>query len=125
MGNERIRVYALAQELGLLPQAVLDAARRLGCAADNQLSVLGPQERADVERALGRRPPEDPTGVTSKLRPKGPGPEAALADFDAELARTRQNAELMALLDERARQTQTVPLDEVKRQLGLNESDGR
>jgi hypothetical protein len=43
----------------------------------------------------------------------------AVEDFDHEIARTRQNAKLMALLDERAKQTQTVPLDEVKRQLGL------
>jgi hypothetical protein len=42
-------------------------------------------------------------------------------DFDQEIARTRQNAKLMALLDERARQTRTVPLEEVKRQLGLDE----
>ena len=40
-------------------------------------------------------------------------------DFDLEVARTRRNAELMAILDERAKQTQSVPLDEVKRQLGL------
>ena len=40
-------------------------------------------------------------------------------EFDQEIARTRQNAKLMALLDERAKQTQTIPLDEVKRQLGL------
>ncbi len=42
-------------------------------------------------------------------------------DFDQEIARTRQNAKLMALLDTRAKQTQTVPLDEVKRQLGLDQ----
>ncbi|MBI2826458.1 MAG: hypothetical protein HYX69_17410 [Planctomycetia bacterium] len=40
-------------------------------------------------------------------------------EFDAEVARTRQNARLMALLDERARQSETIPLDEVKRQLGF------
>ncbi len=45
----------------------------------------------------------------------------AIDDFDHEVARTRQNAKLMALLDERARQTQTVPLEEVKKQLGLRE----
>ena len=44
----------------------------------------------------------------------------AVDEFDREIARTRQNARLMALLDERARQSKTVPLDEVKRQLGLN-----
>jgi hypothetical protein len=40
-------------------------------------------------------------------------------DFDLELVRTRQNDKLMALLDERARQTACVSLEEVKRQLGL------
>ena len=45
---------------------------------------------------------------------------SAMDDFDYEIARTRQNAKLMALLDERTRQTQTVPLEEVKRQLGLS-----
>ena len=40
-------------------------------------------------------------------------------EFDGEIARTRQNAKLMALLDERAKQSKTIPLDEVKRQLGL------
>jgi hypothetical protein len=45
----------------------------------------------------------------------------AVDDFAQEVLRTRQNEQLMALLDERAKQTQTVPLDEVKRQLGLQE----
>jgi hypothetical protein len=45
----------------------------------------------------------------------------AVDDFAQEILRTRQNERLMALLDERAQQTQTVPLDEVKRQLGLQE----
>ena len=44
----------------------------------------------------------------------------AVDDFDQELARTRQNARLMALLDERAKQSATVPLAAVKRQLGLS-----
>ena len=43
----------------------------------------------------------------------------AVDEFDEEIARTRQNAKLMALLDERAKQSKTIPLDEVKRQLGL------
>ena len=43
----------------------------------------------------------------------------AVDDFAQEILRTRQNERLMAFLDERAKQTQTVPLDEVKRQLGL------
>lgn len=44
----------------------------------------------------------------------------AIDDFDDEVVAARRNEKLMALLDERAKQTQTVPLDEVKRQLGLN-----
>jgi hypothetical protein len=46
---------------------------------------------------------------------------SAVDDFDIEIAQTRQNEKLMALLEERARQTQTLPLDEVKRRLGIAE----
>jgi hypothetical protein len=46
---------------------------------------------------------------------------SAVDDFDIEIAQTRQNDKLMALLEERARQTRTVPLDEVKRHLGIAE----
>jgi hypothetical protein len=41
-------------------------------------------------------------------------------DFDDEIARTRQNKKLMALLDERARETETIPWEEAKRELGLS-----
>ena len=44
----------------------------------------------------------------------------AVDDFDQEITKTRQNARLMAMLDERAKQAQTLPLREVKRQLGLD-----
>ena len=44
----------------------------------------------------------------------------AVDDFDYEIVRTRRNEKLMALLDERAKQTQTVTFAEVKRQLGLD-----
>lgn len=44
----------------------------------------------------------------------------AVDDFDEEVAQTRRNAKVTALLDERAKQTQTIPLDEVKRRLGLS-----
>jgi hypothetical protein len=43
----------------------------------------------------------------------------AIDDFDQEIARTRNNPRLMALLDVRAKETGTVPLDEVKRRLGM------
>ena len=46
---------------------------------------------------------------------------SAVDDFDIEIAQTRQNEKLMALLEERAQQTRTVPLDEVKRRLGIAE----
>lgn len=45
----------------------------------------------------------------------------AIDEFDHEIAQTRQNEKLMAFLEERAKQTHTIPLDEVKRQLGLGE----
>jgi hypothetical protein len=43
----------------------------------------------------------------------------AIDEFDHEIARTRNNPRLMALLATRAQQTTTIPLDEVKRRLGL------
>ncbi len=46
---------------------------------------------------------------------------SAVDDFDIEIAQTRQNEKLMALLEERAQQTRTVPLDEVNRRLGIAE----
>ncbi len=44
---------------------------------------------------------------------------AEIDDFDREIALTRQNTALMELLDLRARQRHTIPLEEVKRQLGI------
>ena len=45
---------------------------------------------------------------------------AEVDDFDREIALVRQNAELMALLEARSSNEKTVPLDEVKRSLGLS-----
>ena len=44
----------------------------------------------------------------------------AVDDFDEEIVRTRRSEKLMALLDQRAKQTKTMPLEDVKRQLGLS-----
>ena len=44
---------------------------------------------------------------------------ASIDEFDLEVARTRRNKKLMALLDKRARQTETMPLAQVERHLGL------
>jgi hypothetical protein len=72
-----MRVYALARELGLESQAVLDAARSLRYAVPNALSSLDAAQREAVVNVLRRRPPEEPTGVPSRLRPRGPGGGAA------------------------------------------------
>jgi hypothetical protein len=37
------------------------------------------------------------------------------------IAQTHRNEKLMALLEERARQTRTVPIDEAQRRLGIAE----
>jgi hypothetical protein len=44
---------------------------------------------------------------------------AEIDDFNREIELTRQNQELMKLLDERGQQTKTIKAAEVKRQLGL------
>ena len=43
---------------------------------------------------------------------------AEVDDFDREIELTRQNKKLMALLDQRGRQTKTISLGEVRRRLG-------
>jgi hypothetical protein len=40
-------------------------------------------------------------------------------DFDEEIRRTRASKELMAFLEERAKEPGAIPLEEVKRELGL------
>ena len=49
---------------------------------------------------------------------------AEIDDFNREIELTRQNQELMKLLDERGKQTKTFKAAEVKRQLGLEQSSG-
>jgi hypothetical protein len=43
----------------------------------------------------------------------------AIDDFEREIARTRENKELMALLDERRKETPAIPWEQAKRELGL------
>lgn len=43
----------------------------------------------------------------------------AIDDFDDEIARTRANPKIMALLDARAKSTVTLSLDEARHKLGL------
>jgi len=47
---------------------------------------------------------------------------AEVEDFEDEIARTRQNAELMALLDERSRETVTYTLEQVRERLKLKQT---
>jgi hypothetical protein len=46
--------------------------------------------------------------------------EPGEAEFLAEVEATGQNRELLALLEERSRETKRVPLAEVRRRLGLD-----
>ena len=48
---------------------------------------------------------------------------AEIDDFNREIELTRQNEKLMEFLNLRAKQNKTIPLDEVKVQLGLSEKD--
>jgi hypothetical protein len=43
----------------------------------------------------------------------------AIDDFEDEIARTRANPNIMALLDRRAKSTATLSLDEARHRLGL------
>jgi PHD/YefM family antitoxin component YafN of YafNO toxin-antitoxin module len=45
---------------------------------------------------------------------------AEVDDFNREIVLTRENRRLMELLDRRARQTKTVPLNEAKARLGID-----
>jgi hypothetical protein len=49
---------------------------------------------------------------------------AEIDDFDREIELTRQNRQLMKLLDTRAKKSGTVSLAEAKRQLGVHERAG-
>lgn len=79
MAQPGIRVYALAREWNVLPEAILEAARRLGLNMTSRLSLLDPRQRAAVENFFRRSPPEDPNGVPSRLDPTGPNPSVLIA----------------------------------------------
>jgi hypothetical protein len=46
---------------------------------------------------------------------------AEIDSFDREIELTRKNEEFMRLLDERGKEKATIPLEEVRRELGLTE----
>jgi hypothetical protein len=79
-------------------------------------TVTVPPQSSDVNALLAQARQEDllvqaADGTAYML--------TAVDDFDVEIARTRRNPKLMALLDERSKQMKTVSLAEVKQQLGL------
>jgi hypothetical protein len=49
---------------------------------------------------------------------------AEIDNFDREIERTRQNEELMRLLDERGREKATVSMQEARARLGLAKGSG-
>ena len=81
-------------------------------------TITIPQQASEVNAVLAQARQEDVLVRTAE------GEEFMLTvvdDFDEEIVRTRRSDKLMALLDQRAKQTQTIPLDDVKRQFGLGE----
>lgn len=79
-------------------------------------TVTIPESSREIRALLDQARDED---VIVRLSDGSEFMLSAIDDFDHEIARTRRNEKLMALLDIRAGQTRTIPLEEVKRQLGL------
>jgi hypothetical protein len=75
-----------------------------------------PHTPPDVAQLLEQARHED---LVVRLADGGEFLLVAVDDFDREVARTRANPRLMALLDARSSRTETIPLDEVKRRLAL------
>jgi hypothetical protein len=80
-------------------------------------TITLPEDPAEIRSVFEQAIDED---VIIKLADGRQFILSAIDDFDVEIAQTRQNQKLMDFLDQRARQTQTIPLDQVKRQLGLS-----
>lgn len=75
--------------------------------SDQQLSLVEVLEIAREESVVLRLADGDAFLLTE------------IDDFDHEVERTRQNEELMALLDRRSAQEATFTLDQVRQELGL------
>jgi len=79
-------------------------------------TVTVPSQAAEVHALLDQARSED---ILVRAADGTEFMVTAVDEFDHEIAQTRRSAKLMAMLDERAQQAQTISLDEVKRQLGL------
>jgi hypothetical protein len=75
-----------------------------------------PQASDDVARLFDEARQDD---VVVKLADGSEFMVIAIDEFDQEIAKSRNNPRLMALLEARASQTATIPLAEVKRRLDL------
>jgi hypothetical protein len=75
-----------------------------------------PHASEDVARLLDEARQED---IVVQLPDGSEFILIAIDDFDQEIAKSRANPRLMALLEARAAQTTTVSLDEAKRRLNL------
>jgi hypothetical protein len=81
-------------------------------------TITVPPQAVEVNAILSQARDED---VLVRTADGGEFMLTAIDDFDEEIVRTRRSDKLMALLDQRARQSETIPLDDVKRQLGLSD----
>jgi hypothetical protein len=79
-------------------------------------TVSVPPQAADIHAILEQARDED---ILVRAADGTEFMVSIIDEFDEEVARARQNAKLMAFLEERAKRAETVPLTEVKRQLGL------
>jgi hypothetical protein len=75
-----------------------------------------PQASEDVVRLFDEARQHD---VVVKLADGSEFMLIAIDEYDDEIAKSRSNPRLMALLEARASQTATIPLNEVKRRLDL------
>jgi hypothetical protein len=75
-----------------------------------------PQATGDMARLLDEARQDD---IVVKLADGSEFILMAIDEFDQEIANIRSNPRLIALLEARASQSATVPLDEAKRRLGL------
>jgi hypothetical protein len=75
-----------------------------------------PQASEDVVRLFDEARQHD---VVVKLADGSEFMLIAIDEFDDEIAKSRRNPRLMALLEARASQMDTIPVDEVKRRLDL------
>jgi hypothetical protein len=75
-----------------------------------------PQATGNMARLLDEARQDD---IVVKLADGSEFILMAIVEFDQEIANIRSNPRLIALLEARASQSATVPLDEAKRRLGL------